>query len=76
MAYNIFENLNRNKIILSTLKDKSLHFLEISDDFKIIKSTNRLFIGERIRDIITLDDSYILFLESSPALGILKKNNY
>lgn len=73
IVFNIFENSNRNKIILSTLKDKSLHFLEISDDFEIIKSTNRLFIGERIRDIITLDDTYVLFLESSPALGILKK---
>ncbi len=75
IVFNIFENLDRNKIILSTLKDKSLHFLEISDDFKTINSTNRLFIGERVRDILTLNDYYILFLETSPALGILKKNN-
>jgi hypothetical protein len=73
IVFNIFENLDNKRIILSTLKDKSLHFLEITDDFTIIKSTNRLFIGEGIRDIIPLKDHYVLFLQDSPALGILKK---
>ena len=37
------------------------------------RKIDELFIDERIRDIIPFEeDKYLLFLENSPAIGVLK----
>ncbi len=64
---------NENEFILSTLKDESLLFGEI-ENFKKAKINKKIYIGERIRDIIPFkENKYLLFLESSPAIGILQE---
>ena len=71
-----FKNIfNENTLIVASLKNQKLYFVEFNDDFSKFKSQKNLKIGERIRDIIKFDeDKYMLFLEDSPAIGILSIN--
>tara|TARA_B100001564_G_scaffold331710_1_gene317957 strand:+ start:617 stop:2008 length:1392 start_codon:yes stop_codon:yes gene_type:complete len=57
--------------------DQSIHQLRFSNDFLKIEYEDIIPIGERIRDIIYIpnNNSYLLVLETVPALGILKIKN-
>ena len=54
--------------------DNSIHIIDLDDNQKII-GKDRLKVFQRIRDIIYVEDinSFVLSLESIPALGILTK---
>ena len=65
-------SLNKNDFILSTLKHESLLFGEIKNFEKAIIN-KKVYIGERIRDIIPFNNKYLLFLESSPSIAIFEK---
>ena len=57
--------------------DQSIHHIRFNDNFSKIIYEDTIPIGERIRDIIYLDDkkAYLLVLETVPALGLLKFKN-
>ena len=54
-------------IVFSSLKDKSLYFSKM-ENFKL-KNLKRVYIGERIRDILLIDKSLYLFLEDTASIG-------
>ena len=55
--------------------DMTLHILNFDENFKQLKY-EKIYIGERIRDIIDLGNGSILMtLESSGSFGILKNLN-
>ncbi len=58
--------------------DMSIHQLSFDDQYSNILSYDILPIGERIRDIVALEESksYILILESIPAIAKLERKNY
>ena len=53
--------------------DKSIHHIKLDNDFKKILSNNIIPINERVRDIkyIKSINKVLLFLENSPAIGLL-----
>ncbi len=61
---------NNGKYIVSSLIDSSLYFINIGNDNKI-KSFNRIYIGERIRDITLLNNTLFLYLEDSGSIGVI-----
>ena len=67
---------NKNFYILTSLKDMSLYLLNFNKSFEEIKQINRVKIDERIRDILYVKDKnlYLLILENSPSVGVLKFN--
>lgn len=62
----------RQDLLLATLKDESIHKLTI-DDQGFILSDERIFIGERIRDMDWLPDSIILGTDSGKIVFISPK---
>ena len=62
-----------NKYLVSSLKYKSLYSFEL-DEFKTLKNLNKIFIGERIRDITYFNNQIYLFLEDSASIAILKRS--
>tara|TARA_B100000029_G_scaffold452481_1_gene477719 strand:- start:505 stop:1923 length:1419 start_codon:yes stop_codon:yes gene_type:complete len=54
--------------------DQSIHHIRLSDDYSKVEYEDVIQLKERIRDIIYLADynSYLLVLETVPALGLLK----
>jgi len=63
-----------NVLILSSLKAQKLFFFKINDEITKINIFNKLDIGERIRDIIKINENnYLLSLENTPSLGFLRK---
>ncbi len=77
-----FNNLSTNDFFVSALGwkeqmsegDQSIHHIRLDKNFSKIINEDVIPIGERIRDIIYLPNkkSYLLVLETVPALGILK----
>ena len=72
---------NYNQFIIATLgsnleaNQMSLHYLVFNKNYDEIIKENIIPIGERIRDIVNLDDkNFILMLESNPSIGLLKIN--
>lgn len=59
-----------NKYVVSSLKDRSLHFFDINDKKKIT-NTYKLKIGERIRDLKFKNNKLYLFLEDTGSVGII-----
>ena len=50
--------------------------VKFSQDFSQILQEKRILIGERIRDIIHMDNNiYALVLDNSPALAFFKDDN-
>ena len=71
----IIKKFNHNSFIFATLKDKSLHEIEFSNDFTKLINQKRFLIDERIRDIIHVQKGvYALILDNSPSLAFLKFN--
>ncbi len=59
-------NIGEDKILFGSLKDKSIYTFYNNKHKKELK---RIFIGERIRDIISIDNSIFLFLEDTASIG-------
>ena len=56
------------------MAQKKIVFAEIDYKKNSAIVVDELFINERIRDIIKLEkNNYLLFLENSPAIGILSR---
>lgn len=76
-SYN-FEKKWKDNLILTSLNGRSIFRLSFDKDFNRLVSFERIFIGERIRDIIYLSEEkkFFLVLEESSSIGIIsnKKN--
>ena len=59
--------------VVSSMKEKSLFFFSLDDKNKIQK-LDKVYIGERIRDLFFYDKKIFLFLEDTTSIGILKLN--
>ena len=57
--------------------DLSIHHIRFDENFNKITFEEIIPIGERVRDIIYIDENKIvlLILENTPAIGILKISN-
>ena len=65
-----------NSFYITSLKDTSIYEIKFSKDFSQILQEKKILIGERIRDIIHVDnDIYALALDNSPALAFFKEDN-
>ena len=65
-----------NSFYITSLKDRSIYEIKFSQDFSQILQEKKILIGERIRDIIHVDnDIYALALDNSPALAFFKEDN-
>ena len=62
--------IKNNKYVVSSLKDKSLYFFELSENKEII-NIKRVEVFERIRDLKFKDDKLYFFLEDTPSIGII-----
>ena len=71
-AKNFKKSFNDKTLMVTSLKNKNIYFLEFNKNFTKIINQKEINIGERIRDIIKLEnDKYLLFLEDTPAIAIL-----
>ena len=62
---------NDQEFYLVTLKSERIYKLKFDENFKQIKEEEVYTVGERIRDILYLDENYYaLLLDSSPSIGI------
>ncbi len=60
--------------LITSMAKKKIIFIDFDKDFKSVLTQKELNVGERIRDIIKFENNnYLLFLEDSPAIGILQK---
>lgn len=78
-------NFNKDEILISSLKEKALFLLKLNEKFynnnenfysidvSLGDDPRKIYIGERIRDIIYLSDQklIIMFLESTASIGII-----
>ena len=62
--------IKKKNYIASSMKDKSLYFFNLNQDNKIEKF-ERVEIGERIRDLIVVENKLILFLEDTGSIGVI-----
>ena len=62
--------IKQKNYIASSMKDKSLYFFNLNQDNKIEKF-ERVEIGERIRDLIVVENKLILFLEDTGSIGVI-----
>ena len=64
---------NKLRYLLTTLRAKSIYFLNFLNNEKI-EISKKIYLGERIRDIIKIKDEkmYLMLMETSPAIGLIK----
>ena len=60
--------------LLASLKDESLHLIEIQEEKETVLSLRRIPIGRRIRDI-TIDDSGVIWLVTDDAMLVKISND-
>jgi len=79
-----FNNKSNNVFVASMGRKKSVSYvykaifdIEFDVEFTEIKSEDVIVIGERIRDIIYIpaQNVFVMTLETSPSIGLLKNNN-
>ncbi len=63
--------INKNRYVLSSLKDKSIYFFEINDKRELI-NLERVAVHERIRDLVYKNNKIYLFLEDTGSIGVIK----
>ena len=68
--------IKKNFFLMSSLAPESIYFLKFNDDLDQLIKIEKVYIEDRIRDIIYIDkfDTYVMALESTPAIGLLKFN--
>ena len=62
--------LDKNIYVVASLKDKSIYFFDLINDNKI-DNLERINIGERVRDMIKIQNSLVLFLEDTASLAFV-----
>ena len=62
--------INKNSYLVSSLKAKSIYIFKLNDK-KEINSLDKIYIGERIRDVFLKDKQLYLFLENTASIGII-----
>jgi hypothetical protein len=65
--------IEKNKYVVSSLKDKSLYFFELNEEKKII-NLDRIEVFERIRDLKFYENKLYLFMESTASIGVINLN--
>ena len=60
----------KNKYVVASLKDNSIYFFDLINDNKI-DNMERINIGERIRDMIKIENGLVLFLEDTASLAFI-----
>ncbi len=63
--------IGQNRYVVSSMKDKSLYFFEISSQKQII-NLERVEVFERVRDLVFKDNKLYLFMENTASIGIIK----
>ena len=63
--------LNKKNYVVSSLKDKSLYFFELNKKNEII-NLKKVYVYERVRDLILKNNYLYLFLEDTASLGKIK----
>ena len=74
ISHIIKNNFNKdNYYYVTSLKDKTIYEIELNKNFDKANITDQINIGERIRDIVYDNELkiYYIYLEDSPAIGIL-----
>ena len=71
---NSFSKIFQNNFLLSTLSSGHLHRLKFDNDFTRVIFDEKIFIGERVRDIKFIEElnAVILAFEDKGEIGILK----
>ena len=59
-----------NKYVVSSLKDKSLYFFELTKNRKLF-NLKRVEVFERIRDLKYKDNKIYLFMEGTSSIGVI-----
>lgn len=71
---NNFERFDEDVFLVTSMGKKKIVLVKVNYEDDVATVVDELYINERIRDIITFENnSYLLFLENSPAIGILSK---
>lgn len=71
---NNFERFDEDVFLVTSMGKKKIVLVKMNYEDDVATVVDELYINERIRDIITFENnSYLLFLENSPAIGILSK---
>ena len=71
IGYNMEKD--KTRYLLTSMRGKSIFFLNFVNDEKL-EIHKRIILRERIRDIIKIDEKkmYLMVLETSPAIGVIK----
>jgi len=67
--------IDKSYYVVSSLKDKSLHFFQLDNDKKIINLT-RVEVLERVRDIIYRENKLYMFLEDTASIGVIDVSQF
>ncbi len=60
----------KNKYVVASLKDNSIYFFDLINNNKI-DNLERINMGERIRDMIKIENGLVLFLEDTASLAFV-----
>ena len=63
----------KNKYIVSSLRDKSLYYFELNKQREII-NLNRVEVFERVRDLKFNNNQLFLFMEDTASIGVINLN--
>ena len=65
----------KDKFIVSSLKDRSLYLLDYDKNNKRILSSEKIDVGERVRDLTTLPDGKIVIITDNKRVLLLSKSS-
>ena len=70
---NKFSNFFHNDLMITSLNDRSVYITNFDEDFSRIITIEKIFLGERIRDIKYYEElnSILLAFEENGEIGIL-----
>ncbi len=54
---------------------RTIHHIELNETFEKLSFEEKIIIGERIRDMIIIDEYVYMTLENTPSIGVLSKKN-
>ena len=60
----------KNKYAVASLKDNSIYFFDLQNESNV-ENLERVNMGERIRDMIKVDNGLILFLEDTASIALI-----
>ena len=69
-----FDFNNNYSYLVTSMEKKKILIINLDKNLNSATVDDEIYLGERIRDIIKFEnENYLLFLEDSPAIGILNK---